>query len=161
MARYDSIEEMARQLAAYCLRDPRWEDRLEEICRTLRADALRAEPRRPMIAVAARAEAMLRHIFHCDPVSIGRLYFDLLPRQPGHPLTERVIAALADPANAIALLRDAGLHPRVGKDDDGTSVIEISLPEETPALCDAARDAIVTALLAGETAPRRAIHTIH
>lgn len=159
MARQDVVESMARQLVTLVLRDPRWEERLDAVCASLRTDARRGHPRQTMLAVAARAETVLRHIAQADAVSIGRLYFDLLPGR-GHPLTEKVIHALSLPEGALQLLRDSGFSPDLKKDAHGATVIEIDIPDHPTELCDATRDAIVEAMGDGLTASGP-LHTLH
>ena len=160
MAYRDEVEAMARQLVRVILRNPRWDDRLDDLCHSLRVDAAEASPRQTMIAVAARAETMLRHIAQGDYVAIGRLYFDLLP-EIGHPLTDAVIAALSQPAAALRLMRESGLEPQVRKDESGTSFIEIEVPDHSHALCDATRDAITAAMTSVGEEPLGALRTIH
>jgi len=159
MARQDVVESMARQLVSLVLRDPRWEDRLDAVCASLRADSCRAAPRQIMMAVAARAETVLRHIAQTDAVAIGRLYFDLLPVR-GHPLTERVIEALSQPEGALQLLRDSGFSPDLKKDAQGVTVIEIDIPDHPTALCQTTHDAIVDAMGDG-IARNTTLHTMH
>ncbi|MGE4278369.1 MAG: hypothetical protein AB7G62_02200 [Magnetospirillum sp.] len=159
MGRQDMVESMARQLVGLILRDPRWEDRLDAVCASLQADSRRATPRQTMIAVAARAETVLRHIAQADAVAIGRLYFDLLPGR-GHPLTEKVIEALSRPEGALALLRDSGFSPNLKKDAHGVTVIEIEAPDHPTALCQATHDAILDAMGDGTHAVS-GLHMIH
>ena len=160
MAHRDNVETMARHLVAIVLRNPRWDSRLDELCLSLREDARRASPRPAMMAVAARAETMLRHIAQRDYVAIGRLYFDLLPAA-GHPLTEAVILALSQPAGALRLLREAGLEPSLRKDATGASFLEVEIPDRAADICDTTRDAIVEAMTSGGEAPQGALHTLH
>jgi len=160
MARCDNVEIMARQLVGVILRNPRWNDGLDDLCRTLHVDAAKASPRQTMIAVAARAETMLRHIALGDYVAIGRLYFDLLP-EIGHPLTDAVITALSQPASALRLMRESGLEPQLRKDENGTTFIEIEVPDHSHALCDATRNAIATAMTSVGEDPQGALRTIH
>jgi len=159
MARQDGVESMARQLVSLVLQNPRWQDSLDPLCASLHADARRAQPRQTMVAVAKRAETVLRHIAQADAVAIGRLYFDLLPGR-GHPLTEKVIQALSQPEGALQLLRDSGFSPDLKKDADGATVIEIDVPDHPTKLCAATRDAILEAMGDGHagTGP---LHTLH
>lgn len=159
MARQDVVEDMARRLVRLVLNDPQWHEKLETLCASLHVDAHRAQPRQTMLAVAERAETVLRHIAQADAVSIGRLYFDLLPGR-GHPLTEKVIHALSQPEGALQLLRDSGLAPCLKKDAGGATVIEIDIPDHLGTLCDATRDAILDAMGDGLTAPGP-LHTLH
>lgn len=160
MARHDQVENMARHVVAAILRNPRWDDRLDELCASLHADAAQATPRGVMVAVAVRAETMLRHIAQADPVAIGRLYFDVLPAA-GHPLTDRVIDALSQPEGALRLLRDCGLEPTLRKDDSGASFLEIDVPDRLAPVCDATRDAIVAAMTTIGDEPVGALRTLH
>lgn len=160
MARHDDVECMSRQLVALILRNPRWHQGLDDLCNSLHADAAHAQPRRVMMAVAARAEAILRHIAQGDHVSIGRLYFDVLPALP-HPLTQAVIAALEQPAGALRLLRDSGFAPRLGKDGNGTSFIEIEIPDAAKTVCTATSDAIIAAMGERSEVPMGELRTIH
>lgn len=159
MARQDVVESMARQLVSLVLRDPCWQDNLEPLCASLHADARRAIPRQTMMAVATRAETVLRHIASADSVAIGRLYFDLLPGR-GNPLTEKVIAALSRPEGALELLRDSGFSPDLKKDVHGVTVIEIAIPDHPTALCQTIRDAILDAMGDG-IAASGPLHTLH
>ncbi|KAF0223909.1 MAG: hypothetical protein FD176_1619 [Rhodospirillaceae bacterium] len=160
MARHDDVECMSRQLAAIILRNPRWNHGLDDLCHSLRVDAERAKPRHTMMAVAARAEAILRHIAQGDHVSIGRLYFDVLPALP-HPLTQAVITALEQPEGALRLLRESGFAPALRKDDTGASFIEIEIPDAAKTICPATRDAIVAAMGDMGEAPMGELRTIH
>jgi hypothetical protein len=160
MARHDDVECMSRQLVAIILRNPRWHHGLDDLCQSLHADAAHAQPRRLMMAVAARAETILRHIAQGDHVSIGRLYFDVLPALP-HPLTQAVITALEQPESALRLLRESGFAPRLRKDDTGTSFIEIEIPDTDKAVCPATSDAIIAAMGEMGEAPMGELRTIH
>ncbi|OJX80018.1 hypothetical protein [Magnetospirillum sp. 64-120] len=159
MARQDLVESMARQLVSLVLRDPCWQDNLEPLCASLHADARRATPRQTMMAVASRAETVLRHIARADAVAVGRLYFDLLPGR-GNPLTEKVIEALSRPEGALELLRDSGFSPSLKKDGNGVTVIEIEIPDHSTEVCDATRDAIIESMGDGwgSASP---LHTLH
>lgn len=159
MAHQDVVEHMARRLVSLVLNDPHWHEKLDPLCASLRTDARRAHPRQTMVAVAARAETVLRHIAQADAVSIGRLYFDLLPGR-GHPLTEKVIHALSQPEGALQLLRDSGFSPDLKKDAGGATVIEIDIPDHPTDLCDATRDAILEAMGDGQ-GPTGPLYPLH
>lgn len=159
MARQDVVESMARKLVSLVLRDPHWEGRLDAVCASLRADSRQATPRQTMMAVAVRAETVLRHIAQADAVAIGRLYFDLLPGR-GHPLTERVVEALSQPEGALELLRDSGFSPDLKKDAHGVTVIEIDIPDHPTALCQTTYDAIIDAM-GDDNIPIAELHTMH
>lgn len=160
MAHHDDVEYMSRQLVSIILRNPRWHHGLDDLCRSLHADAEHAQPRRAMMAVAARAETILRHIAQGDHVSIGRLYFDVLPALP-HPLTQAVITALEQPEATLRLLRDSGFAPSLRKDANGTSFIEIEIPDTGRNVCPATSDAIVAAMGEMGEAPMGELRTIH
>lgn len=160
MAQFDTVEVMARQVAAAVLRNLRWRQRLDETCQSLHADAALATPRQTMVSVAKRAEAILRHIAQADPISIGRLYFDILPPQP-HPLTVAVISALSQPEAVVQMLRDAGMAPQLRKDGSGASFIEIEAPDDHHQMSPATRAAITSAMTSVGEEPQGALRTIH
>lgn len=160
MAHYDKVEQMARQVVAILLRNPRWDARLDALCQSLHDDAAKATPKRTMMAVAARAETMLRHIAQGDYVAIGRLYFDILPAA-GHPLTDAVIKALSQPDAALRMMREAGLHPQVRKDDTGTNFLEIDVPDFGHDMCAATRQAVTAAMTTVGEEPTGALRTVH
>lgn len=162
-------EMLARILAARMLRAPDWADRLDEVCRGLHDAAEHPAapgPHAPetLRAIAARAEAILRHIAASDALTVGRLYFDLLPRDPAHPLAAAVTAALGDGRAVLRMLRDSGLRLDVRKDDAGTSFVTIHDMERAQGLSDGFRAAILEALaLTAQLAapPRGRLHPIH
>lgn len=161
MVQDDIVERLAKQLAAQILRDPHWDRHLDQLCQMMHADARMGKPRRTLTRAALRAEAILRHIAEAEPATIGRLYFDLMPSQPGHPLTNAVAEALATPETALRMLRDAGLNPQVLKDGNGENYIQIDTPDRTHALCEAARAAIVAAMTGGRRPPVGRLVAIH
>ena len=162
MARFDKVELMARELAAILLRNLRWRQLLDETCASLHADAARATPRQVMMAVAVRTESILRHIAQADLISVGRLYFDILPPEP-HPLTVAVIEALSQPESVVQMMRDAGMAPQVRKDAAGVSYIEIETPDDSHQMCAVTRDAVFAAMTSSgdEPAQRLPMHTLH
>lgn len=157
----DDVEGMARKLAAVVLQDEDWQQRLDELCAALARAAAHLRPARRMSAVVARAEAILRHITDADLVTIGRLYFDLLPRRPDHPLTQAVVTALSDRNAVLAMLRAAGMQPRLLKDEDGDTFIVLDGLDEAHDLSDGMKAAIRAAMTAPAEPPRGGLHVMH
>lgn len=161
MPRTDTIEDLARNLASIVLHDSAWDRRLDDLCAALRRAANHIKPGGHMAAVVSRAETILRQIAVSDPVTVGRLYFDLLPRQPDHPLTAAVIKALSDRDTVLAMLREAGVAPRLLKDDCGTTYIVLEGLDDANALSNGMKRAIVEAMTAEAPPPRGGLHTMH
>ncbi|MCR6631220.1 MAG: hypothetical protein NVV74_14880 [Magnetospirillum sp.] len=161
MSSAESVEGLARKLASIVLRQEDWRERLDGLCAALAAAAGRVRSARRMVAVVARAEAILRHVAVADAATIGRLYFDLLPRQPGHPLTEAVIAALSDRGAVLDMLRAAGMRPRLLKDGDGTTFLVIDGLDEAAALSDGMKAAIRAAMAADAPPPHGPLQVMH
>lgn len=161
MTRKDTIEALARNLTTIVLHDPAWNARLDDLCGALHRAAGHIKPAGHMLAVVRRAEAILRQIAQSDPATVGRLYFDLLPRQPDHPLTAAVVAALSDRATVLTMLRDAGVRPRLFKDEDGTTFIVLEGLDQARDLSPGMKDAIVAAMTAEALPPRGGLHAMH
>lgn len=161
MSRHDEIEALARNLASIVLYDADWQDRLDERCTSLGHAATQIKPVRKMTAVVARAEGILRHIAQADALTIGRLYFDLLPRNPTHPLTEAVLAALQDRKAVLDMLRAAGMQPRLLKDETGTTFIVLDGLDDASDLSDTMKAAIRAAMTAPAEPPRGGLHAMH
>lgn len=161
MPRKDTIETLARNLAAIVLHDPAWNTRLDDLCTSLHRAAAHIKPNGHMAAVVRRAETILREIAASDPATIGRRYFDLLPRQPEHPLTAAVVQALSDRATVLSMLRDAGVAPRLLKDDDGTTFIVLDGLDDAHDLSDGMKRAILEAMTADALPPRGGLHVLH
>ncbi|MGE5515016.1 MAG: hypothetical protein ACM31D_04260 [Bacteroidota bacterium] len=161
MTQRDDTESLARNLASIVLHDPQWRDSLDERCAALVNAASRIKPVRKMTAVVKRAEAILRHVAEADALTIGRLYFDLLPRTPGHPLTEAVLAALSDRRAVLGMLREAGMQPRLLKDEAGTTFIVLDGLDDAPDMSDTMKAAIRAAMTAPAEAPRGGLHAMH
>lgn len=157
----DSVETLARNLVSVVLRTGDWADRLDDRLAALHRAARRIRPDGHMAAAVRRAEAILRDMVRLDAATIGRLYFDLLPRQPDHPLTAAVAAALSDRDVVLAMLRAAGISPRLLKDGDGTTFIVLEGLDEAEALSDGMKEAIRAAMTVAAPAPRGGLHTVH
>jgi hypothetical protein len=69
--------------------------------------------------------------------------------------------AAAFRAAVLAMLRAAGLCPRLLKDDDGTTFIVLHGLEESRVLSEAMRNAIRTAMTAQAPPPRGSLHALH
>lgn len=162
-------ETLARALAAQVLRAEDWVERLEGICLAMRVAAERVPAHSPhtpetMRAVAARAEAILRQIANADPLTIGRLYFDLLPRDPDHPLTKSVVAAFSDGRAVIRMLRDSGTRLDIQKDDTGENFVTIHDIKQAKGLGNGLKNAIIRAMaLTAEMGcpPQGDLHRLH
>lgn len=161
MSGYDDMEDLARNLAAMVLHEPCWRDHLDERCAALARAAARIRPVRKMRAVVKRAEAILRHVAEADAATVGRLYFDLLPRDCAHPLTRAVMAALSDRRQVMDMLRAAGMRPRLMKDEDGTTFLVLDGLDEATALSDGMKAAIRAAMITPAGPPRGGLHVMH
>lgn len=161
MGRREEIEAMARTLAGAVLRQVDWRDGLDVRCAAMARVAATTKPVRKMTAVAARAEAILRHIAEADALTIGRLYFDLLPRDDAHPLTRSVLTALQDRRAVLDLLRSAGMQPRLLKDESGTTFIVLDGLDQATDLSDTMKAAIRVAMAAPSAAPHGGLHAMH
>lgn len=154
------VEALSRALAARVLLSPDWLQFLDSICKvinhlgntTIPGAIL---PLKTSRAVAARAEDILRDISTLDALSIGRRYFDLLPRDETHPLTMSVIMALNDGTAVIQMLRASGTAVTILKDDCGTSFIEIGDLHRARNLGEGIKTAIHNALaITAEISPQ-------
>lgn len=157
----DTVEQLARNLASIVLHDPAWEGRLEGLCETLHRAAAHIKPMGIMAAVVRRAETILRQISAADPVTVGRLYFDLLPREVTHPLTAAVVRALSDRDTVLAMLRDAGVSARLLKDDSGITFIILDGLDRARDLSEGMKQAILEAMTAEAPPPRGGLHAVH
>lgn len=162
-------EALARALAAQVLKAPAWAERLDTICQNMALAADRPVPgavHAPafMRAVAERAEAILRHIAQADPLTVGRLYFDLLPRDPNHWLTARVMAAFHDGPAVLRMLKDHGTRLELLKDDSGENYLAIHDLGQASGLSDGFKVAIIRALAMtahlGQP-PKGELHSVH
>ena len=163
MAEGSEMEEMARRVAAQVLVRPDWAHEVERACLPLRriAEDCRSQG---VGAIAARAETILRDIAAADPLTVARRYYDLLPRQPDHPLTSAVIAALSDGAKVMRMLRDCGADIAMRKDDTGDNYLAIHDLSRTADMGDAFKTALMTAMTWAATEgpkPRGELHLIH
>ena len=157
----DSVENLARNLVCIVLREGDWAERLDDLFAALHRAAHRIRPAGIMASVVRRAESILRDMTRMDAASIGRLYFDLLPRQAEHPLTAAVIAALSDRDTVLSMLREAGISPRLLKDDDGTTFIVLDGLDEAEDLSDGMKEAIRAAMTVPAPTPQGGLHTLH
>lgn len=157
----DGVETLARNLVTLVLHESDWAERLDDLFAALHRAAARIQPPSRMVAVVRRAETILRDIAELDAASIGRLYFDLLPRRPDHPLTAAVIAALSDRETVLSMLREAGISPRLLKDDDGTTFIVLDGLDAAKQLSDGMREAIRVAMTVPVGPPQGGLHTLH
>lgn len=161
MSRREEIETLARNLASVVLGDPEWREGLDDRCAALVEAAGKIRPVRKMTAVATRAGAILRHIAAADVLTIGRLYFDLLPRDGDHPLTRAVMQALRDRRAVLDMLRAAGMQPRLLKDEDGTTFIVLDGLDDAADVSDTMKAAIRAAMGAPAEPPRGVLHAVH
>lgn len=128
MTHSSDIETIARQLAAHFLMAPDWKTRLDGAVQTLQRIDAQIFARgiyTPEIiqAMVCRTTEILFEIAASEPLTVARLYFDLLPRQPDHPLTASVIAALSDGPALVRLLRSHGITLEMTKDEAGSNFI--------------------------------------
>jgi hypothetical protein len=161
MSMHADVETLARALAQQVLKASDWPERLDAICQDMQ-DAARKPGN--MRDVAERAEAILRHIAQSDAMTIGRLYFDLLPRDPANPLSAAVMAAFSDGNAVIRMLRESGLRLDMQKDDVGENFIIIHDLEQAEGLGDGLKLAILRALsLTAQLAspPQGVLHYVH
>ncbi len=157
------VEAVARQVAAQILVRPDWVRGVDYMCQPLRRIA-EAGPRETVAAIAVRAETILRDIAAADPLTIARRYYDLLPRQPDHPLTGAVIAALSDAPTVMRMLRACGADLAVRKDDSGENFLAIHDLSGAVDMGDAFKTALMTAMTWAATAgprPQGDLHTVH
>jgi len=169
MTETPNIEAVARQLAGQFLLARDWRaklgrsvlmlDRLD--CETFAGGIYSAKT---VQAMAWRAAEILFEIAVADPLTVARLYFDLLPRRPEHPLTAAVIAALSDGPTVVKLLRAHGMALDVRKDESGSSFLTIHDMGVSHDLADPFKDAIRKAMdwsaMTGPQ-PQGGLHSIH
>jgi|GEM_PF-1955496 hypothetical protein len=169
MSTHADEEILARALAAQVLKAPDWAARLDAICSAMREAAGRASTPAPhtprtLRRVAIRAETILRHIARSDALTVGRLYFDLLPRDPAHPLSAAVVAALSDGRAVIRMLRESGTRFDVHKDGTGANYITVHDLDHAGGLGDGFKTAIIRALALTAhvgSPPQGGLHRIH
>lgn len=153
-------ELLSRALVAQVLRAADWHERLDQICANIQragenTPAAAANPPATMRRVATRAQDILREIAASDALTVGRLYFDLLPRDPQHPLTNAVIAALSDRRAVVRMLRECGTKVDVRKDEEGVDYLTIHDVEHADGLGDGFKRAIQTAMTLSTELGRR------
>ena len=169
MTSASEIETVSRQLAAHFLLAPDWQARLGHAIQTLhRIDARTfaggAHSPETIQGIVRRTLDILFEIAAADPLTVARLYFDLLPRVPGHPLTAAVIGALSNGAAVLNLLRGYGAELDVLKDDVGASFIALHDLEQSHGMTDGFKDAIRKAMdwaCAAGPHPQGGLHRIH
>lgn len=151
MTKASDIETVARQLASHFLLEPDWRSRLGGSVATLQ----RIDPQsfaggayapETVQTIIDRTAEILFHIALSDPLTVARLYFDLLPRLPNHPLTSSVITALSDGRAVLELLRRHGAEFQIRRDDTGASFITVHGMDRVRGMDDSFKGAIRTAM---------------
>lgn len=168
MTQSSDIEIIARQLAAHFLTAPDWKERLSGAVENLKridAEVFAKGAYTPEViqTMVSRTAEILFDIAVSEPLSIARLYFDLLPRQPDHPLTASVIAALSDGPALVRLLRSHGTNLEMLKDDSGATFITLNGMEQTHQMSDSFKSAVQKAWVDASIGPQPqgGLHRIH
>lgn len=168
MTQSSDIETIARQLAAHFLVAPDWKARLGGAVQTLQridAQTFARGAYTPEIiqAMVSRTAEILFNIAVSEPLTVARLYFDLLPRQPGHPLTASVIAALSDGAALVRLLRSHGINLEMAKDEAGSTFITLHGTDQARDMANSFKEAIQKAWVdaAVEPRPQGGLYRVH
>lgn len=163
------IETYARRLVGGYLTRHDWLDGMPSFCRVLRTvspDSLINDhlTRQQAQLVLLRAEQILHDMADLDPLTIAQRYFDLLPRQADHPLTQAVMQSLSHGPSVLELLRRCGVQVELCKDQDGENFLILPALDDCSALGDGLKQAMGAALSAARAvgpAPAGGLYSIH